>query len=636
MPGITKKLAKPNQTAPLISFLCMKHFFITVYLFLSCLCLHAQKTQFSPLNIDLESDVSSELVSQVLVREFGLKATFSLQKEMEKRSPAARYITYNQMYKGKEIQYAGIKACIDRQGKLRWAMNFLKNDLQLPTNEPQWTLSEQAIRMRLLKQFGTFDVQLKRMFWVNKENELKPIWRCWTFSHGQAESYEVLIHAETGEELQRTDRAVYHGKRNRRQCVHQTATPRAAVISASLTLEGDTSGRARLWSPNPVTASGEPYGTLFTDNNDMANFAFEPYIDTVVLRDISYENGQFKLEGPYVRIVDIASRDVAPVTSTNGDFFFTRDQDGWEDVMVYYHVDNFQRYIQSLGFTNLWGDKPLNADPHGRGNSDNSSFISNGDDSNIGFGEGGVDDAEDADVIIHEYGHALAYAGSPGTNTGYERRGLDEGFGDYFASIYSFDYNNGGFGWEQVFSWDGHNPFWPGRFSNNNNSYDPNENFYVIGTVWASVMMEVRQQMVDTTDLLHFELLYSLAPDMTMPDAARIVIAADWMYHNGRNEQLLRNAFCNRGIFSGQECLVTSNETSLEGLRWTATTQNDILYLQWQRPPNASWEAQLFDNQGKMLRGLGRQTSIADLAQGVYLVKMMVEGKVVSTKKVVL
>ena len=592
------------------------HFFLSVLL-LSFGALHAQDVRFTPLDINIGGDADDAFIGHLLAREFGLNKHFTLQKAVERKSPAARYLTFDQIYDGKPLHYAGIKVCIDKQGKMLWAMNFLQNSIIIPSAKPNWKLTEQAVRFRLLRQFGTLDVQLARMYYVNPaDSKLTPVWRCWTFSHGQSESWEVLIHAETGVEIERSDRAAYHN--------HQTN-------------EGDTTGRARIWSPNPVTASGSAYGTLFTDNNDIASAAFEPYIDTVVLEGLTYEGGIFKLEGPYVKIVDISANTAPPVTSTNGDFFFTRDSSGWEDVIVYYHVDAFQRYIQGLGFTNLWGEKPLNADPHGRGNNDNSSFIPNGDNSSIGFGEGGVDDAEDADVVIHEYGHALTYAGSPNTNSGTERRGLDEGYGDYFAALYSYDQNAGGYGWADIMNWDGHNPFWAGRYANKTDVYSSNMgSIYTIGELWASTMMEIRQQVgADTTDRLMFETVYGLTSSMSVADAARLVIAADWMYYGGQHEQLLRNVFCTRLILTGNECIVSSDDHDLITSSWAVITQSDQLLIQWDQQP-IHWEAQLFDNQGKYISSFSQKTSTSGLASGVYLIKMIVDGKLVSAKKVVL
>ena len=51
----------------------------------------------------------------------------------------------------------------------------------------------------------------------------------------------------------------------------------------------------------------------------------------------------------------------------------------------------------------------------------------------IRFGKGGVDDAEDAEVILHEYGHAIHFSQSPTFYTSVESGLIGEGFGDYWA-----------------------------------------------------------------------------------------------------------------------------------------------------------------------------------------------------------
>jgi hypothetical protein len=51
-------------------------------------------------------------------------------------------------------------------------------------------------------------------------------------------------------------------------------------------------------------------------------------------------------------------------------------------------------------------------------------------DSEIKYGSGAVDDAEDADVILHEYGHSIQDDQVPGFGAGHQAGSIGEGFGD--------------------------------------------------------------------------------------------------------------------------------------------------------------------------------------------------------------
>ena len=54
------------------------------------------------------------------------------------------------------------------------------------------------------------------------------------------------------------------------------------------------------------------------------------------------------------------------------------------------------------------------------------------------LGDGGVDDAEDADITVHEYGHSVHDNQVPGLGPGNdtEQRAIGEGFGDFLAGLY--------------------------------------------------------------------------------------------------------------------------------------------------------------------------------------------------------
>src|ERR1044071_3257067 len=101
--------------------------------------------------------------------------------------------------------------------------------------------------------------------------------------------------------------------------------------------------------------------------------------------------------------------------------------------MAYYWVTEAQKYIQSLGF-GVWR-RPVNMESQDmRINQlgQDNSFETDQPKDELRFGKGGVDDAEDAEVILHEYGHAIHDA--QGFSFASEEAGaISEGFGDYWA-----------------------------------------------------------------------------------------------------------------------------------------------------------------------------------------------------------
>ncbi len=211
----------------------------------------------------------------------------------------------------------------------------------------------------------------------------------------------------------------------------------AAVLRRrSLVQDSHITGRGQVFDPNPVNELNDP---SLRDNNDADSPAFAPAYRTVPLPGLSRVLfdvlGPIGLSGRYVRINDMVEAPFLPSPfSQNGSFLFTRDRPEFEDVMAYFHIDRNQRYIQSLGFTRV-NNRSIAVDPHGLNGADNSHYV--GFPFGFGwiaFGEGGVDDAEDADVILHEYGHSIQDNTTGGKYIGLEESGAQgEGFGDYWA-----------------------------------------------------------------------------------------------------------------------------------------------------------------------------------------------------------
>ncbi len=78
--------------------------------------------------------------------------------------------------------------------------------------------------------------------------------------------------------------------------------------------------------------------------------------------------------------------------------------------MAYYWVTQAQTYIHTLGFGETrrgigTGPEAVRINQYGADN----SFTTDHPKNEIRFGKGGVDDAKDAEVILHEYGHAIHF-----------------------------------------------------------------------------------------------------------------------------------------------------------------------------------------------------------------------------------
>jgi zinc metalloprotease ZmpB len=178
--------------------------------------------------------------------------------------------------------------------------------------------------------------------------------------------------------------------------------------------------------PNPVQSLGD--GTL-TDQKDANYPALAAAYVRKTLTDL---DGSGTLTGAYARV---ESETGTPARNTGSGFIYTRDQDQFEQVMGYYWVTQAQRYIQSLGFGSTLPavnrrQQLLRINQFGGDN----SFYRNGTKKlTITLGKGGVDDAEDAEVIVHEYGHSVQDDQVPGFGSTLEAGSIGEAFSDYLA-----------------------------------------------------------------------------------------------------------------------------------------------------------------------------------------------------------
>lgn len=198
-------------------------------------------------------------------------------------------------------------------------------------------------------------------------------------------------------------------------------------------------GQGDVFDPNPVVTAED---NTYRDPNAAGTCGFtgtaQGTIDNELvtrnLVDITKTGTKYKLEGPYVVINN------SPEESNKNNFKYTSDDNRFEAVNAYYHIDTIQRFIQSLGITTAH-NSPINVIHHA---SQSYASYSPGDDT-IRLGHSGScrpDRGEDGEVMIHEYGHAIHHDQVPGwggTNptTGRNETGaMGEGFSDILACVF--------------------------------------------------------------------------------------------------------------------------------------------------------------------------------------------------------
>ena len=235
--------------------------------------------------------------------------------------------------------------------------------------------------------------------------------------------------------------------------------------------------------------------------------------------------------------------------------------------MGYFWVNQAQEYLQSLGFKPGGALQPILARPYdlriNQYGVDNSYMTDTGD--YIRLGKGGVDDAEDAEVIMHEYGHAIhadQVSGFYGTGS-IDAGAIGESFGDYFAVSTGLAAAKQ-YGWpinaEQAcpMDWDATSytsaPHCIRRFDLNLTVADRRNQVHYDGQIWSQALWEIRQGYVaaksttaawDTT-LINSQFTY--APGTSFQAAAKVTYDEAVRRDGTKFGTIVKDAFARRGI----------------------------------------------------------------------------------------
>jgi len=309
----------------------------------------------------------------------------------------------------------------------------------------------------------------------------------------------------------------------------------------------DATAPALVFDPNPVVEQGSRAG--LADNDDGVPISL---YRSATLQDLGAQSTGCLL-GAWVNV--LLNRWSCPPGRDFGSV--TRGNPAFDAAMAYFHIDRMQRYLQSLGFSTVV-HRAIPVTVHYNG--EDNSFYSPSTES-LNFGDGGVNDAQDADVISHEYGHAIQDSEASGFGATNEGGTLGEGFGDYWQAAMSANQGNADMFNTCFAEWDTSSVTEDAlpclRTLDNEWTVAQAQQecggreIHCMGQAWSNLLWTIRKQLGGTAaDRLIVQSQFSYSADSGFRDAALALLFADQQLSAGANRAFLSNLLVTRGFLA--------------------------------------------------------------------------------------
>jgi hypothetical protein len=468
----------------------------------------------------------------------------SLSVEDVRQSFGTRFYRLRQSVRGLPVLGAGV---VVTDGRGRRGDLLLDGSRRAIDSPPPALLSRSRAIREAVRAAGV--VRLRARPAAEPAVALRPaervVWRVRLASRDPFASLEVLVDARTG-----------------------------AILDVTDLLERAT-GLAAVFDPNPVAAQGSRGG--LTDGGDADSAALTALRTTVTLQRLTGNclAGQWVNATTPAGDVCTASRDWRSVT---------RSDDRFEALMAYFHADRAQAYVQSLGFANVSNRQvPIRANAFA---DDNSAYdLLTGE---IFLGRGGTDDGEDAEVIDHEYGHAIQDSQVPGFGLTHEGGAIGEGFADYFAATLAAIFTSRPAFDPCVAEW---NELGLGNAAAIPCMRRVDEtrtatalatdsacfaDIHCYGQAWSGALWAIRARLGSTVaDRLVIQSHFSLLPESGFQDASRALLAADQQLHGGAHRQILIEVLSSRQLLDVEHVDDSPSDASPLGVPGAASGHLD-------------------------------------------------------------
>lgn len=436
-------------------------------------------------------------------------------------SLGARHVILQQQHRRIPIYRAYVTVHIGRDRRVYLVKNRAVPKAFL-AERGRFKLGAEAARRRALRAIAAKHREIRPLGtekrWFPRGHEILPAYRVWFHRARPREEWIIYVNAQTGGILSRYDNL------------------------------SEARGAGRVFDPNPVIALGE-WQTLLGPKRRPRRPPDEAY-SNVALDDL---DGRGHLDG--ARVTTRATRQ--RVTRRDLRFAFDARDSGFLETMAYFHIDRAIRYLESLGYRGRRAifSTPMPVDANGT-RQDNSWYSAGL--RLLTFGTGGVDDAEDAEIVLHELGHAIQDAICPNFGQSQQAAAMGEGFGDYFAASFFAERKPAALrpllmSWDSIADAVGDQPPYlrrvdePVTFESFDSKPDADE--HENGKIWSATLWDIRRALGrDVADRVVIESHFQLDGFTTFARGARAILDADQNLYRGRHAARLRRIFHRRGI----------------------------------------------------------------------------------------
>lgn len=337
------------------------------------------------------------------------------------------HVQYRQEFDGIPVRGAQLTVHVGAEGQVIGSTNGLSSSAPAAGGQEIDEAAAAGVAEKAVEGDPQGEPEIAAVY-IESGTELKLAWQVRIHTVEPLADWAVVVDAGSGEVLFVNDAAVDHGGDGTKAADQPPAAPVAFDVAQAGGCDAPGPPAACVFPVDPIFATGDFDLPVERANGTLEGVALQGLDDPVSGRLV----GEFAEVGDDL-VDDYASDDGVWGEEGRGTLEF-------EGAMTYYWVDYTQRLVQDLGF-DYHADDPVTLVPRDESEENNAFYLFNEDRIHMGVGSDGLNEAEDAQGIIHEYGHALVQAAIPFIGSA-EGGAFHEGFSDLVAFFTTLEYRS--------------------------------------------------------------------------------------------------------------------------------------------------------------------------------------------------